>query len=132
MASVEDRNPAIDILWSLNMPTKLPCFNWLLIKGKILTWDVLCKRVFCGSGFCVLCKAYMESMDCLFGDCVFFINVWAELSSWAHFDLGWDYGCLDDNLKKCYDSRRDIFPLTFITYFGRFGVTYPYPIIMQN
>ena len=37
-SSFEMWNYVSDSLWSLNIPIKIACFNWLLIFGRILTW----------------------------------------------------------------------------------------------
>ena len=42
----EDQDPVLDILWTQNIPLKIACFNWLLDRDQILTWDQLQIRGF--------------------------------------------------------------------------------------
>ena len=36
-----DLSPVLDLLWKLNIPTKIRCFIWLLVRNQVLTWDKL-------------------------------------------------------------------------------------------
>ena len=36
-----DLSPVLDLLWKLNIPTKIRCFIWLLVRNRVLTWDKL-------------------------------------------------------------------------------------------
>ena len=51
----EINDSVLKILWTLSIPLKLKCFIWLILKGKILTWDQLQSRGFMGPSRCVLC-----------------------------------------------------------------------------
>ena len=59
------------ILWKLNIPEKIRCFIWLLLKNKVLTWDQLNKRGIQGPSYCFLCKKGDETAQHLFLDCLF-------------------------------------------------------------
>ena len=52
----EFHEPVLDFLWTLNIPLKIACFSWLLVKGRISTWDQLQNRGFNGPSHCVLCE----------------------------------------------------------------------------
>ena len=45
---------------------KIKIFMWLLLKKKILTWDVLQSKGFSGLGRCYFCKSYEESAQHIF------------------------------------------------------------------
>ena len=49
----EVHNLVLDTLWTLNIPSKIICFSWLLVKERLLTWDHLQSR-----GFLVLASAF--------------------------------------------------------------------------
>ena len=59
-------SPVIDSLWKVNIPLKLVCFCWLLVNGKILTWDHLQRRKIVGPSWCSLYKDNEESTNHLF------------------------------------------------------------------
>ena len=61
-SSLEVRNPVTDSLWTLNIPTKIAYFIWLLNKGRILTWEQLQSRGFHGPSRCVLCERILEDI----------------------------------------------------------------------
>ena len=74
--SSENNDSVLKILWSLNIPLKLKCFIWLLIRGKILTWEQLQSRGFSGPSHCVLCEDNMEDIHHLFFSCPFSVRIY--------------------------------------------------------
>lgn len=58
-------------IWKWNLPMKLKCFLWLMLKNKVLTWDNLVKRGRMGPGNCCLWLCYSGSVDHLFVQCSF-------------------------------------------------------------
>ena len=50
-------------LWKLNYPLKSKLYCWFLFSGKVLTWDILCRRGREGPGRCYLCKLESETND---------------------------------------------------------------------
>ena len=58
-------------VWHFNIPQKLKCFIWLTCNLKINTWDILCKRGWCGPNRCSLYKSEVETVEHLFVGCPF-------------------------------------------------------------
>ena len=56
-----DTSDVLQVLWKYNIPEKIRCFTWLLIKNKVLTWDQLIKRGFQGPSCCQLCRKEEET-----------------------------------------------------------------------
>ena len=83
----EDRNPVIDILWTLNIPTKIAYFIWLLEKGRILTWEQLQSRGFHGPSRCILCERNCEDIMHLFLVCPFTVNIFSYFAARYGFSV---------------------------------------------
>eukprot|EP00253_Pinus_taeda_P022878 PITA_22878 len=60
-------------VWDALFWPKIKTFLWLLMQGKTLTWENLCKKGFSGPSICPLCRAVEESINHLFNTCE-----WAE------------------------------------------------------
>ncbi|XP_039145636.1 uncharacterized protein LOC120282866 [Dioscorea cayenensis subsp. rotundata] len=76
------RCPIAKFFWKGPCPRKVNIFNWLAWKDKILTLENLAKRR-CNklpTDTCVLCHEAVESVDHLFLQCRFSLEVWAQLS----------------------------------------------------
>ncbi|XP_039120313.1 uncharacterized protein LOC120256691 [Dioscorea cayenensis subsp. rotundata] len=76
------RCPIAKFFWKGPCPRKVNIFNWLVWKDKILTLENLAKRR-CNklpTATCVLCHEAVESVDHLFLQCRFFLEVWAQIS----------------------------------------------------
>ena len=58
------------------LPTKIQCFIWLTLKKIILTLEGLQKREIYRLGRCCFCCATLETMEHIFGECYFFIDVY--------------------------------------------------------
>ena len=65
-------------LWSLRLWPKITLFIWLLMKGRILTWDNLRRRGLIGPSKCVLCNEAEEIMDHLLNQCNWSTGMWKE------------------------------------------------------
>ena len=70
-----DTSLVFQVLWKFNIPEKIRCFIWLLIKNKVLTWDQLIKRGSQGPSCCQLCKKEEETAQHLFLECHFTKNI---------------------------------------------------------
>ena len=64
---------------------EIVCFIWLLIKGKILTWEQLQHRGFYGPSRCVLCEKNIEDIQHLFMSCSFSMDIFSHFE--ARFGL---------------------------------------------
>ena len=49
---------SMEFLWTNCIPLKIACFNWLVAKDRILTWDQLQKKAFRG-----LADAFLHSVS---------------------------------------------------------------------
>ena len=86
-SSFEMRNSVSDSLWSLNILIKIACFNWLLIYGRILTWEQLQSRGFFGPSRCVLCKRNLEDTQHLFLYCPFTVSLFSHYAARFGFSM---------------------------------------------
>eukprot|EP00253_Pinus_taeda_P022073 PITA_22073 len=69
------------IIWNSEAIPKVKFFNWLLLKGKVLTAENLKKRGINGPSRCPNCCSAEESIQHLFLDCPFAKQCWISLSS---------------------------------------------------
>ena len=58
-------------LWSWNIPQKLKCVFWLLMKNKLLTCKILLNKGWNGPSCCSMCKRNSDSIDHIFISCSF-------------------------------------------------------------
>ena len=65
-------------LWNLGLWPKITLFLWLLLKGRILTWDNLKRRGLTGPSRCVMCNEVEETMDHLLNQCNWAKRMWRE------------------------------------------------------
>lgn len=86
-------------IWKLVLPLKIKCFVWLAMWNKILTWDNLCRRGFCGSGWCTLCCSQEESVDHLFSTCHFIWNLWIQIVDKSGVQFCWNHNSLCECLE---------------------------------
>jgi hypothetical protein len=49
------------LIWKLNCLAKTKLFTWILLKGKVPTWEDLQKRSFTGPNICPLYKQQEET-----------------------------------------------------------------------
>eukprot|EP00253_Pinus_taeda_P007578 PITA_07578 len=69
------------IIWKSEAIPKVKFFNWLLLKGKVLTAKNLKKRGIIGPSRCPNCCSAEETIQHLFLDCPFAKRCWINLSS---------------------------------------------------
>jgi hypothetical protein len=81
LALVEDSIPDLvwwgKSLWKLKAPPKCIFLMWLVLNGKVLTWDFLQNKNFHGLGICSLCEKHSEDIQHLFIQCNFTKDVWS-------------------------------------------------------
>ena len=63
-------------VWNKFAWPKCNFFSWLVVQGKCLTWENLCKRGFQGPSMCVLCAGDEENISHLFFRCSFAKTIW--------------------------------------------------------
>ena len=76
-------------LWNLGLWPKITLFIWLLMKGRILTWDNLRRRGMTEPSKCVICNVAEETMDHLLNQCSWSSRMWRE------------------GMERFYQTRRD-------------------------
>eukprot|EP00253_Pinus_taeda_P033267 PITA_33267 len=69
------------IIWKSEAIPKIKFFNWLLLKGKVLTAENLKKRGIISPSRCPNCCSVEETIQHLFLDCPFAKRCWIKLSS---------------------------------------------------
>lgn len=84
-ASTPNVIPGFTKAWKWSIPHKILLFNWLLWKGRILTWENLQKRGMIGPGCCIICKQQLESVSHLFFECKPVLGFWELISRWAGY-----------------------------------------------
>lgn len=65
-------------LWNLGHWLKKTLFLWLLMWGRILTWENLKRRGMVGPSRCVMCQQAEETTPHLIQDCEWAIEVWEK------------------------------------------------------
>ena len=87
ISNIEERNPVFDSLWALNIPTKLACFIWLLVKGRILSWEQIQSRGYHGPSRCILCERNCEDILHLFLVCPFTVKIFSHFAARYGFSV---------------------------------------------
>ncbi|CAN1275418.1 Putative ribonuclease H protein At1g65750 [Linum perenne] len=70
-----------EIIWQPAIPSKIACHLWKVFFNKIATTDNLQRKGFVLVNRCVLCGSDMETVDHLFLNCDFALDVWTRISS---------------------------------------------------
>ena len=83
----EQQDLTLNFLWSLRIPLKITCFNWLLARDRILTWDHLQHKGFQEPSRCVLCEKSFEDIPHLFLSCPFSVCILAHYAAKFGFPL---------------------------------------------
>jgi hypothetical protein len=83
-------------VWKWQIPLRIKLFSWLLFENKILTWDNLSKRGFCGPSRCVLCGEEEESINHLMVYCSFSKDVWEFILNVFQIQRVWGCGQLNE------------------------------------
>ena len=74
-----DQTQFLDLLWLFNIPSKIRCFIWLVVKNHIFTWDILLKHGWNGPGVCALCRQGEDLVQHLFIDCIMTKRVFSTI-----------------------------------------------------
>lgn len=91
-------------LWTQGLWPKITLFIWLLLKGRVLTWDNIRKRGMTGPSKCVLCNKAKETMDQLLNKCKWSRRMWKEgLGSFDQTRRG--PGSIQGKLQKWEDKE---------------------------
>lgn len=76
--AINEENQEWIVIWKNHWWPKISLFTWLTAKNKILTWDRIQKKGFCGSSRCYLCKREEETRDHLFINCLYTRKLWLD------------------------------------------------------
>lgn len=68
--------PFLKKMWSLTLPPKVKLFSWLLIRKRLQVRSHLYKFLPNINPECPLCKNHMETINHLFFECQFAVNIW--------------------------------------------------------
>jgi len=71
-------------LWEAKLWPKITLFLWLVIRGRVLTWDNLQKRGFTGPSQCVLCCQNSEDMRHILDSCPMALDLWDRGATLFH------------------------------------------------
>lgn len=72
----------VDQIWKVKVPSKVHILAWSVAHGKVNTCNNIQKRRplhYLNPQWCILCKAEKESVDHLFLQCFFSIQMWWRL-----------------------------------------------------
>ena len=83
-------------LWKAKVPQKVKCFIWLVIKHKVLSWDLLQCKGFQGPRRCIMCKHDGETTERLFCHFPLFRSLWIYICLGLGVTWSWNH-------KKCVD-----------------------------
>ena len=76
-------------VWRWKIPLKTVIFSWLLLAGRILTWNMLQRKGFEGPGICSLCFGAEECITHVMIECPFTVQVWKLIGNFFNTDLIW-------------------------------------------
>jgi ribonuclease HI len=79
---------------------KIKLFFWLLLKKKILTWDVLLKHGWEGPSICILCRGNQETNNHVFITFPFTREVWTYLEGMMKSKMTWKGNSVDEFFSK--------------------------------
>lgn len=99
--------------WKWQIPLKVTCFLWLCLRNRILTWDNLLKRGFCGPGYCFLCAAADETISHIFESCPFFLSVWKLCQSMLNCAAVWSGSSFLDKVQNWLNLKSSFCELPF-------------------
>lgn len=73
-----DLDPVWSKLWDRAQWPKIYLFLWLVVRGRILTWENLQKRGFTGPSQCIICRKDREDMAHLLDACPLASMLWDQ------------------------------------------------------
>ena len=104
-------------VWKASTPRKKQNLVWLILKNKMLTWDMLRKKYISGPSICSLCMREEENIDHIFIQCQFSRDVWEEIRVGLQTEQLWTEDLVEKNLKMWYEKKelRSIKCVPFLT-----------------
>lgn len=101
IASTQPAEPILwwyRVLWHWNVPKKILCFTWLVLKDKVLTMDNYVRRGGMGPNVCSLCLNDAEFVQHLFVKCHTTLQLWTVISHQRRLDFCWNKVSIADIL----------------------------------
>lgn len=85
------RTPLLKKMWNLNLPPKVKLFAWLRIRKRLQVRSHLYKYIPNINPECPLCKNHLETINHLFFECQFAVNIWRctsinPITTYQNFD----------------------------------------------
>ncbi|CAL2254759.1 unnamed protein product [Prunus armeniaca] len=85
------RTPLLKKMWNLNLPPKVKLFAWLRIRKRLQVQSHLYKYIPNINPECPLCKNHLETINHLFFECQFAVNIWRctsinPMTTYQNFD----------------------------------------------
>ena len=77
-------NRLLTFVLNSNLPRKVCCFTWLVLKNRLLTRDNLQKQGWMGPGICALCRSDVDSVEHIFYHCSLWKNIFSCLLEQHH------------------------------------------------
>ena len=65
-------------LWGLGHWPKITLFLWILMRGRIITWENLKRRGMVGPSMCVMCQKVEETTSHLLQECDWAAEIWEK------------------------------------------------------
>jgi len=103
-------------IWSWDLAYKLKLFIWLVMEGKILTWDSLQRRGWNGPSICSLYFRGIESITHMFVACPFTLSLWSYLLDSYKITFAWGGGSLSNCLENYIKTKNVYKSLPIIIY----------------
>jgi hypothetical protein len=103
-------NPCLPLIWKTKCVMKQKVFAWLLVRDRLNTRDMLCRRQ-CPipDNKCVVCHQVQETRDHLFFDCRFSTKCWSILG--IHWDRSLE---LSGRIERAASTWRGSFFLEYV------------------
>lgn len=107
-------------IWAWKLPLKLKCFGWLARRSKILTWESLGHRGFCGPDRCLLCRDTLKDMTHMLLICPIEVSIWITMLNILKIYVDWNTTLWMDVYKAAWwDTKNIIHSLSILC--GAFG-----------
>jgi ribonuclease HI len=98
-------------IWQWHIQLKVKLFVWLVVEGRILTWESLQVRGWAGPSRCALCKLDIETIPHLFITCPFTIAVWDRVKLLVNNKSTWVGNTVAECFKSCFEDKISSIPL---------------------
>jgi hypothetical protein len=98
-------------IWHWHIQLKVKLFFWLVLEGRILTWESLQARGWAGPSCCVPCKNENDTIPHLLITCPFTVVVRDRLKFPVNNKITWVGNTVAECFKSCFEDKLSSIPL---------------------